>query len=881
MKTEADWHAIAADTVCRLLETEPSGLSAEEAQARIDRFGENVIDEMRQRPLWRMLAEQFTDLLIIVLLAAALVSGLVGEAKDSVIILVIVVLNGLVGVFQEYRAEKALAALRSMVAAEALVVRDGMARKVAGRELVPGDIVLLEAGAAVPADLRLMEGAELQIDESLLTGESQQIEKSPGLVLASDTVLGDRKNVAFKGTLVTRGRGRGVVVATGMATEIGRIASLLGEAEALRTPLQRRLAHFGSRLTVSILVLCLVIFLLGLMRGEPVVLMFLTAVSLAVAAIPEALPAVITVALALGASRMSRVNALARRLPAVETLGSVTYICSDKTGTLTQNRMHLEHVQLGAQSFQHVPRDSGPQADMLGMILALSNDVEAGDGKCVVGEPTEVACYEAAAASGFCKDELLRSWPRLAELTFDSERKRMSTLHRKGEGVLLLTKGAPESVIPLCGCMFGGTPLAQDELLAEAERLAGQGYRVLALACRQLEGVPEVFGPGVERDLELVGLVGLIDPPREGVKAAVAECKQAGIVPVMITGDHPGTARSIAHRLGIATDGDPILTGRELREMSDQELVRVIEGVSVFARVDPEQKIRIVRALQKRGQYIAMTGDGVNDAPALKQSDIGVAMGLKGTDVAREAADLVLLDDNFATIVRAVREGRRIYDNIRKFIKYTMTSNSGEIWTLLMAPFFGLPIPLLPVHILWINLVTDGLPGLAFTAERAERGTMQRPPRPPDESIFAHGMWQHIVWVGLLIGGLSIAGQAWAIWRGVDYWQTVVFTILTLSQLFHCMAIRSERDSLFVIGVFSNTQMLIAVLFTIGLQFLVIYTPLLNGVFNTRPLPLLDLVVCFAIASLTLVAVETEKFLARRGLIYREPARPPVRFQAG
>jgi Ca2+-transporting ATPase len=600
------------------------------------------------------------------------------------------------------------------------------------------------------------------------------------------------------------------------------------------------------------------------------VLMFLIAVSLAVAAIPEALPAVITVSLAFGARLLSRHNSLVRNLPAVETLGSVTYICSDKTGTLTQNRMTVERLWVDG-ALHDTMAQGGDVWQCIGQALALSNDVEP-QGEKLVGDPTEVALYRVAQQGGYHKDKLIERLPRLAEIPFDSARKLMTTLHRQGDGVVAYTKGAPEVLLPHCNSATGNRGLDVQAVLAQAESLAAEGHRVLAIAQRHFDVLPDELGT-VEQGLTLLGLVALIDPPRPEAADAVAECKGAGITPVMITGDHPGTALAIASRLGIAEGDAGVMTGQELKQLSDEEFFKQVKDVRVYARVSPEQKIRIVKALQAHGEFVAMTGDGVNDAPALKRAGIGVAMGEKGTDVARQASDMVLLDDNFATIVSAVHEGRRIFDNIRKFIKDTMSSNSGEIWTLFLAPFLGLPIPLLPIHILWINLVTDGLPGLAFTAEPGEPGNMRRPPRHPEESIFAHGMWQHIIWVGLFVGGISIASQAWAISRGVEYWQTVVFTVLTISQLFHSMAVRSERQSLFTIGVTSNLPMLGAVLLTVALQMAVIYSPLLQPIFKTQPLPLYDLGVCLALSSLVLVAVEIEKVLVRRGLLYGEPAR--------
>jgi Ca2+-transporting ATPase len=865
------WHKLECTAVLSELDSSAEGLSEQEAARRRETFGKNLLPDKKQRPLFVILGKQFTDFMIIILLIAAIISGFIGEPQDTIAILVIVLLNAVVGAVQEYRAERAVAALRKMSAPDCQVLRDEKIVTLPSAELVPGDIVLLEAGNIVPADLRLLEVEELQADESALTGESVPVSKTIEHLADNVESLGDRTNLAFKSSLVTRGTGKGIVTATGLDTEIGRIAQLLQDEPDVRTPLQVRLARFGHTLALAILGICAIVFVAGLIQGQPVMLMLLTAVSLAVAAIPEALPAVITVSLALGAHKLVRQNTLVRNLPAVETLGSITYICADKTGTLTENRMSVEAILADGQRYSSIADCTAETCTELGRAMALNNDVmEKGDG--LAGEPTELALARHATDAGFSRAELERRMPRVSALTFDSTRKQMTTLHKVNDSIVAYVKGAPERVLEQCRDSLQEGPTAFDtaSYLREADRLANEGYRVMAFARRELAQLPEpVTSENVERELTLLGLVALIDPPRKEAHAAVADCRSAGITPVMITGDHPGTAMAIAGRLGISDNEKAVLTGAQLHELDEQAFASEVESIRVYARVSPEQKLNIIKALQQHGEFVAMTGDGVNDAPALKRAGIGIAMGMRGTDVAREAADMVLLDDNFATIVRAVREGRRIFDNIRKFIKDTMSSNSGEIWTLLLAPFMGLPIPLLPIHILWINLVTDGLPGLAFTAEPAERSIMQRRPRPPDENIFAHGMWQHIIWVGLFVGGISIASQAWAISRGAEYWQTVVFTVLTVSQLFHSLAVRSERESLFSIGLFSNLPMLGAVILTLLLQLAVIYMPVLNSIFHTQPLPLFDLAVCLALSSLVLVAVEFEKWLMRRGVIYR------------
>lgn len=875
MKISHSWHTLAAGEVAQNLEAHPqSGLSAAEAAKRLAHFGPNALLEKRARSPWRMLLDQFTDFMIIVLIGAAIISGIVGDVQDTIAIIVIVILNAVIGFIQEYRAERAMAALKRMAEAGAHVLRDGHVEIVNASELVPGDVVLLEAGNVVPADLRIIETARLKIDESALTGESVAVEKQTQALDIVDAPLGDKTCLAYKGTIVTFGRARGIVVATGMGSELGKIAALLGEDGETKTPMQKRLVLFGKKLALAALAICVLVFVVGIMRGEPLLLMFMTAVSLAVAAIPEALPAVVTISLALGAHKMIKQHALIRRLPAVETLGSITFICSDKTGTLTQNKMHVTAIYAESELCTHLPdrKETEPWPTLF-RALALSNDAHLDKYGKVRGEPTEAALLHAAQEAGWDKRKLESEMPRLKELPFDSERKRMTTFHGGSGNVIAYTKGSPESVLPCCTrvLMAGGEhDIDQPALLQQAEAMAENGLRVLAVAYRHWDTLPDTHHPAtLEHELVFLGFIGLIDPPRSEARESVFLCKSAGITPVMITGDHPATARAIARELGILVDGDDrVMTGAELAQLDLAAFEAEVEHVRVYARVDPAQKIKIVRALQDRGEVVAMTGDGVNDAPALKAADIGIAMGKGGTDVAREAAHMVLLDDNFATIVHAVRHGRRLYDNIRKFIRYAVTTNSAEIWTIFLAPFLGLPIPLLPIHILWINLVTDGLPSLALTAEPAERGVMRRPPRSPRESLFANGMWQHMIWVGLLMGGITLLTQAWALHSGSAHWQTMVFTVLTLSQLAHVMAIRSEKESLFSIGFLSNRPMAGALALTFMLQMATIYVPALNVIFKTVPLDLNELLLCLFLSSIVFFAVEAEKFLMRRGWLY-------------
>ncbi|GMQ24573.1 cation-translocating P-type ATPase [Algoriphagus sp. oki45] len=836
------------------LKSQNLGLSSSESQKRLEEFGPNALQEKKKKPAWLLFLGQFKDFMILILAAAAIISGIVGDLTDTIIILVIIVLNAVLGFVQEYRAEKAMDSLKKLTETQTKVFRDGQLAAVPSRDLVPGDVVALEAGNMVPADLRLIETFSLKVDESSLTGESVPIDKQTGVLEGENLNPGDQLNMAFKGTLVTNGRATGLVVATGMKTQIGKIASMLQENPPL-TPLQQRMQRFGKLISVIILGICAALFIAGIARGEEIFPVLLLSVSLAVAAIPEALPALITIALSLGAGRLAKKKALIRKLPAVESLGSVTYICTDKTGTLTQNKMTVTEVD----AFHHTPISAEYSNLQLG--LGLCHDVHLDKKGRPEGESTEVALVERMLQE-LTKEQyqsLIQSFPRIGEVPFDSSRKRMSTFHQAGEQILMLCKGAPEAISSILKKKEQSLQLQES-----AETWAKKGERVLAFAGKILDRLPdESEWINLESELDYYGKVGMIDPPREEVKTAISECRTAGIHPVMITGDHPATAQAIAKAVGIWKKGDGVITGAELGNLSDEDFANQVENVSVYARVAPEQKLRIVKALQQKGHFAAMTGDGVNDAPSLKAANIGVAMGIAGTDVSKEAAHLILLDDNFSTIVRAVKEGRRIYDNIVKFIKYIMTCNGAEIWTIGLAPFLGFPNPLLPIHILWINLVTDGLPALALASERSEKDIMKQPPRPPKQSLFANGVGYHIVWVGMLMAGVTLFTQYWAIRQGW-HWQTMVFSVLAFSQLGHVMAVRSDRTLLFQQGFLSNKPLLLAVGSTFLLQMGVIYLPFLNPIFRTEPLDLQELLFSFGMALIVFHAVELEKIIRKK-----------------
>ncbi len=852
-----NWHRLNIPEVLELLGTRIEGLSTNAAEEKLLQFGANELQEGKKKSIFFILLSQFKDVMILILLAAAIISGIVGDFTDTIVILIIVLLNALVGFIQEYRAEKAMLALKQMAVTQARVYRDGSITWLPATVLVPGDVVLLEAGNAVPADVRIVESVNLKIEEASLTGESHAIDKISHSLEPDDLPLGDKKNMAFKGTFVTYGRGTAIVIATGMQTELGRIAKLLQEDETL-TPLQQRMASFGKKLSLLVLFLCVLFFVAGWLRGEDIFKMIMTSISLAVAAIPEALPAVITISLALAAKRLIRFNSLIRKLPAVETLGSVAYICTDKTGTLTKNKMQVEEVFVGGKLYGRKDLSTINQENDVVLLLhafALNNDAVEGTDNIIKGDSTEIALMEVSRENKIKPD----IWPRLKEIAFDAERKLMTTFHKHNDKIISFTKGAPDILLNLCD------NVDVNQLQKQVDEMATKGHRILGFAYRYWDELPDDPNSEIhETGLQFLGLTGIIDPPREEVFDAVAQCKTAGIVPVMITGDHPLTAKTIAQRIGIiSNENDLVITGQQLAVLENDIFLAKVEKIKVYARVSPEQKLQIVKTLQHKGHYVAMTGDGVNDAPSLKRANIGIAMGITGTDVSKEAAHMILLDDNFSTIIKAVREGRRIYDNILKFIKYLMTTNSGELWTLLLGPMFGLPVALLPIHILWINLVSDGLPAISLSFEKAEKDIMNRPPRPPQESVFANGRGLHMIWVGMLMAGIALAAQSWAISHGL-HWQTIVFNVLCLSQMGHVLAIRSEKYSLFTIGIFSNKPLIAAVTIALLLQFLVTYVPLLQPIFKTESLTLYEFLLVGASSSLIFFAVEIEKIFTRR-----------------
>ena len=907
--TQKPWHTVAAAELLQTLNVNiETGLSEADAAAKEAQFGSNELTESGGVSPIRLLVAQFTNTMVLILIAAAVVSGFLGKVTETAAIAAIVILFALLGFFQEYRAEQAMAALKRLAVPLVRVRRGGELRELSAKALVPGDVVLLEAGNAIPADLRLVECVNLRIQEAALTGESEPVEKQTEVLPREDVPLGDRRNMAYMGTVVTYGRGTAVVTGTGMNTELGKIATLLQTVESGLTPLQQRLDQVGKQLAIGGVIVAALVMVIGILRGESVEEMFLTAVSVAVAVVPEGLPAVVTVTLALGAQRMLRRRALIRKLPAVETLGSVTTICSDKTGTLTENRMTVTIIDVAGHFLElqgtakhpatslQLP-DASPdflanQPPEIGLALAagaLCNDAslrpDPATGRfSALGDPTEGALLVAASQVHLRKSELETVVPRVAELPFDADRKRMTTVHRLPEDTAQLplalraladaptpfvsfTKGAVDGLLSLCPKIWlNGTAVPLDltwiaRIEAANEEMAQNGMRVLGLAMHwQPDDQPE------EDNLIFIGLTGMIDPPRPEVKTAVAICKSAGIRPIMITGDHPLTARFIAHDLGI-TDNMRVKTGQDLSRMTPEELGEVVKEVSVYARVTPEHKLRIVEALQNQGQVVAMTGDGVSDSPALRKADIGIAMGITGTDVSKEASEMVLLDDNFATIVSSVEEGRAIYDNIRRFVKFSIAGNVGKVLVMLLAPFVGINVALLPLQLLWLNLLTDGLLGLGLGVEPAEPNTMQKPPRSPQESLFSGGLTRHVIWVGLVMGLVAL-GLGLAYYAPEDpantRWQTMIFTSLAFMQMGQALASRSTTVSLASLGLRTNPVLLGLVVITAVLQLIVIYTPALDQFFQVTPLSGMELLLCAGLGLGMLLLIELEKVWLRR-----------------
>jgi len=908
------WHVLETTEIVQALQTSPKrGLSEEEASRRLEQFGPNELEEAAKPSLFRLIFEQFNNFIVIVLIIAALVAAILGDYIEAIAILAIVVLNAILGVVQERRAEEALTALRRLAAPDALVLRDGHRQVCPAGELVPGDVVFLDAGNFIPADLRLIETVNLRIEEAALTGESVPVTKDAHLVLTQDMALGDRRNTAFSGTVVSYGRGSGVVVSTGMRTQIGMIAAMLQAVHEEPTPLQRKLDQLGKALGVAALIVCALVFGVGWFRGIAPLEMFLVAVSLAVAAVPEGLAAVVTITLALGMREMITRHALIRRLSSVETLGSTTVICSDKTGTLTQNQMTVTRMWVDDTTFEITGRGFEQSGDfkvdgrvvdlrdypasttvLWGATLANDAQIEAeptkdgDDASRVIGDPTEAALLVAAAKAGAFRDRLEEAYPRIDEIPFDSSRKRMTTVHKivdpapddaspfydseLREWEMAAIKGAPDVVLELCTQfqkMDDTTAPLTDEIrerVYEANaRMARSALRVIAVAFRVDPDVPEDATPEkIERDFIFVGLMGMIDPPRQQAKPAIEKARRAGIRTLMITGDFPDTAEEIAEEIALLQPGHGVLTGSQLDTMDDNALEEKVATTDVFARVSPEHKVRIVSALKAHGEIVAMTGDGVNDAPALKRADIGVAMGVTGTDVAKEAADMVLTDDNYASIVDAVEQGRVIYSNIRKFVFYLLSCNLAEIAVIFIAILAGLPSPLTPIQLLWLNLITDGAPALALGMEKGDPDIMVQSPRPPDEPVINRPMRIRIGVQTLAIAGVTLA----AYWLGIKLFpgvpeeaKTMAFVTLSFSELLRAFTARSERYPLHKIGLFSNTWMFYAVASSLLLLLAVIYVPFLQTIFNTVSLGWAEWQIVLPLLFVPAVVAEISKWL--------------------
>ena len=868
-------HQLNVKDAFREFQTDPNkGLSSGEVSSRQLKYGYNEFEKTKHTTLWQKFISQFKSFMIIVLIFAAIISGITGYMNgegitDALIILVILIANAIIGVFQEAKAEKSLDALEKMSAPHSKVIRDGEMKIVESRELVPGDIVVIETGDSVPADLRLVESSNLKVQESALTGESVPVEKDADAIVDADAPIGDRINMAYSSCSVIYGHGKGIVTAIGGKTEVGKIASMIQSVPDIRTPMQIRLDKLGKTLAIICLAVCVVIMVIGLCYGRGIMDMFMTAVSLAVAAIPEGLPAVSTVVLALGVQRIAKKNAIVRNLPSVETLGSTTVICSDKTGTLTQNRMTVTEIYVAGHSYE-TDEDNILIREMLKMSI-LANDATFNTEKTAIGDPTETALLDVGMKYGIDKTILDVDMPRIAEIPFDSERKLMTTVHRSdSEEYIIAVKGGLDEILNCCTRINDGTevrPLTEEDkndILKANFDMASKALRVLAICCKSLNEIPDtITSATLENELIFLGMVGMIDPPREEAKEAVRRCKEAGIKPVMITGDHKITATAIAKSLGIITTEDCVLTGTDVEMMDDEQLKQLAGNVSVFARVAPEHKVRIVRAFQSRGNVVAMTGDGVNDAPALKLADIGVAMGITGTDVAKEAADVVLADDNFATIVTSVREGRRIYDNLMKSIQFMISTNLGEIVLLLVAVLANLDMPLLPIQLLFINLVGDSLPALALSVDHADKDIMRRRPINPNQGIFTRSFTTRVIIQSLTIGLATLVAYFIGMKTSLDVARTMTFAVMIFSQFTIIFSIRSGKNW-FTHKMFTNRWLWLTIAFVIVLTLLVMLTPGMQSLFNIVTLTAGQWWTVIGLSFGVLALSELFKFLTRK-----------------
>ena len=904
---EKNWFNKRVEDVEKELSTSISeGLTEERVKKAREKYGANELKAKKKKSLFVKFLEQFKDFMIIVLILAAIVSGVVGYMQnegitDSIIILIVVIVNAIIGVAQEAKAEKSLEALQKLSSHSAKVIRNGNVDVVASRELVPGDIVVLDTGDFVPADLRIIEAANLKSQEASLTGESVPVEKISEVIVEEKIGIGDRVNMLFSSSLITYGRGKGIVVETGMNTEVGKIAEIISDTQETETPLQTKLNKLGKTLGLAALVICAFIFVIGMVYGKEPLDMFMTAVSLAVAAIPEGLAAVSTIVLAIGVQRMVKRHAIVKKLPAVETLGSSTVICSDKTGTLTQNKMTVKKIFFDGnlKKIEDIKEEEiKDDLQKLVYVSMLCNDTKVGKDNELTGDPTETALVDMGFKLDF-KPELFELMPRVAEIPFDSDRKLMTTIHKAENGYVVYTKGGVDELLKRCSKYIINNEIKNDlaefnkEIQKYNEEMAREALRVLAIGYKEIDHMPtEEEVKNIEDDLIYIGMVGMIDPPRDEAREAVQKCKTAGIKTVMITGDHKVTASAIAKSLGILEDESEAITGAELEEMSDEDLIKNVRKYSVYARVSPEHKVRIVKAWQANGEIVSMTGDGVNDAPALKTADIGCAMGMVGTDVAKEAADVILTDDNFATVVSAVEEGRRIYDNILKAIQFLLSSNVGEIIILFVAILitpilgnaFGIDIkliePLLPIHILWVNLVTDSLPALALAVDPAEKDIMNRKPLKPGKGIFTKGMTWRIIYQGVMIGAITLTAFILGLSTPdsnlpevfnsegikmsneqvkVEIAQTMAFTVLAFSELVHVFNIRNNKKSIFVTGIFSNMKLILAILVSAALMFVILLVPQLREIFGIPVLPVNNILEIVALVLSPIAIVEIFK----------------------